>query len=298
MWINVSNWFHENPWASIILIIASAFVVRHFAGMMIEKIIRRTVRYRAHGDISEEDTKKRQDTLISLLTAITQVLVWFIAGFTILQRYFSIDLTPLLASASVMGVALGFGAQSVIKDFLSGLFIILENQYRVGDIVNLDGSDGRVEQITIRSTVVRDNDGSVHYIPNGTITHTINRTMGFARINLAVQVAPDLDVDKLSDLINEIGAKMTDEEKWRGKIIEAPHFQSISNFTPTTLEVKIVGKTQPSAQWNVTGELRRRILMALSRKGDSLKSADAKDSKDAKKESTPKTKPGTPGKKT
>lgn len=283
MWNNVSTWLHENSWASIILILVFAFIVRHFAGMMIEKVIRRTVRYRAHGDVSEEDTKKRQDTLISLSTAIVQVLVWFIAGFTILQRYFQIDLTPLLASASVMGVALGFGAQSIIKDFLSGLFIILENQYRVGDIVNLDGSDGRVEQITIRSTVVRDNDGSVHYIPNGTITHTINRTMGFARINLAVQVAPDLDVDKLSELINEIGAKMTDEEKWRGKIIEAPHFQSISNFTPTTLEVKIVGKTQPSAQWNVTGELRRRILTALNRKGDSLKSENpAKDTSLAK----------------
>lgn len=287
MWNNIKTWFGDNPWAAIILIIAIAYVVRHFAGMMIEKIVRRTVRYRAHGDLSEEDTKKRQDTLISLFTAIVQTLVWFIAGFTILQRYFGIDLTPLLASASVMGVAIGFGAQSLIKDFLSGLFIILENQYRVGDIVNLDGSDGRVEQITIRSTVVRDNDGSVHYIPNGTITHTINRTMGFARINLAIQVAPDIDVDKLSDLINEIGIKMGEEEKWRGKIIEAPHFQSISNFTPTTLEVKIVGKTQPSAQWNVTGELRRRILNVLNRKGDDLKTTESvtKKEKDAKEAS-------------
>jgi small-conductance mechanosensitive channel len=290
MWKDISRWLDANPWASIILILVIAYIVRHFAGMLIEKLIRRTVRYRAHGDLSEEDTKKRQDTLISMFTAIAQTLVWLVAGFTILERYFNIDLTPLLASASVLGVAIGFGAQSLIKDFLSGLFIILENQYRVGDIVNLDGSDGRVEQITIRSTVVRDNDGSVHYIPNGTITHTINRTMGFARINLAVQVAPDLDVDKLSDLINEIGAKMTDEDKWRGKIIEAPHFQSISNFTPTTLEVKIVGKTQPSAQWNVTGELRRRILMALSRKGDSLKSDDSKEGT-PKKQEAPKVKP-------
>lgn len=283
MWNDVSKWLDLNPWAAIILILAIAYVVRHFAGMMIEKIVRRTVRYRAHGDISEEDTKKRQDTLISMFTAIAKTLVWFVAGFTILQRYFGLDLTPLLAGASVMGVAIGFGAQSLIKDFLSGLFIILENQYRVGDIVNLDGSDGRVEQITIRSTVVRDNDGSVHYIPNGAITHTINRTMGFARINLVIQVAPNFDVDKLSDLINDIGAKMADEEKWRGKVIEAPHFQSISNFTPTTLEVKVVGKTQPSAQWSATGELRRRILNSLHKRGDSLKMTDD-GAKDAKKE--------------
>lgn len=288
MWNQVSQWFSQNSWASILLIIVIAYFTRHFGGRVVEKIIRRTVRYRAHGDISEEDVKKRQDTLISMFTAVLQVIVWLVAIFTILDHYFNINLAPLLAGASVLGVAVGFGAQSLIKDFLSGLFIILENQYRVGDIVNLDGSDGRVEQITIRSTVVRDNDGSVHYIPNGTITHTINRTMGFARINLAIQVAPDLDVDKLAVLINEIGAKMSDEEKWRGKIIEAPHFQSISNFTPTTLEVKVVGKTQPSAQWNVTGELRRRILGALHKKGDDLKSEDAKEKadKDSKKKKT------------
>lgn len=270
MWEDVGHWLDKNWWAWIILVLIGAYLARHFGNIALEKVIRRTVRYRAHGDLSEEDNKKRQDTLISMLTAVWGVMVWLIAAFTILQR-FGINLAPLLAGASVMGVAIGFGAQSLIKDFLSGLFVILENQYRVGDIVNLDGSDGRVEQITIRSTVVRDNDGSVHYIPNGTITHTINRTMGFARINLAIQVAPDTDVDKLSDLINELGAKMADEEKWRGKIIEAPHFQSISNFTPTTLEVKVVGKTQPSAQWNVTGELRRRILSALNRRGDGLK---------------------------
>jgi small-conductance mechanosensitive channel len=291
MWNDVSKWLEINPWAAIILIILMAYVLRHFAGMMIEKIVRRTVRYRAHGDVSEEDTKKRQDTLISMFTAIAKTLVWFVAGFTILQRYFGLDLTPLLAGASVMGVAIGFGAQSLIKDFLSGLFIILENQYRVGDIVNLDGSDGRVEQITIRSTVVRDNDGSVHYIPNGTITHTINRTMGFARINLAIQVAPDLDVDKLSDLINDIGAKMADEEKWRGKVIEAPHFQSISNFTPTMLEVKVVGKTQPSAQWSATGELRRRILNSLHKRGDTPKAADANTKKDQPPTASPKAAP-------
>ncbi|HET9412023.1 MAG TPA: mechanosensitive ion channel family protein [Candidatus Saccharimonadales bacterium] len=290
MWPSIQSWINEN-WVPIAIVIAVAILTRRFGTMVVGKIIRRAVRYRAHGDVNEEDVKKRQDTLISMLSTVLVVLVWLVAGFTILRR-FGIDLTPLLAGASVLGVALGFGAQSIIKDFLSGLFIILENQYRVGDVVNLDGSDGRVEQITIRSTVVRDNDGSVHYIPNGTIAHSINRTMGFARLNLAIQVAPDTDVDKLAELINEIGAKIADEEKWRGKIIEAPHFQSISNFTPTTLEVKIAGKTQPSAQWNVTGEVRRRLLNALNKKGDSLKAAEpTKESKAKEKPEKPKAEP-------
>ncbi len=259
------DWFTHN-WAPIVIALIIGLVVDKFGPKVIEKVIRRAVRYRAHGDIGEDDSKKRQDTLISMFSAVLKVFVWLVVGFTILGR-FGIDLTPLLAGASVLGVAVGFGAQSIIKDFLSGLFILLENQYRVGDTVNLDGSDGRVEQITIRSTVVRDNDGSVHYIPNGSITHTINRTMGFARINLLISVAPDTNVDRLAETINEIGNKIAAEEKWAKKIIEAPHFQSISNFTPTTLEVKIVGKTQPSAQWNVTGELRKRLLAELNKKG-------------------------------
>ncbi|HSW80867.1 MAG TPA: mechanosensitive ion channel family protein [Candidatus Saccharimonas sp.] len=269
MWQDITHWLSQNTWAQIILIIIFAYVARHFGRMLLVSFIRRTVRYRAHGDLSEEDSKKRQDTLIGMFSAILGVMIWLIAVFSILRQF--IDLTPLLAGISVIGVAVGLGAQAIIKDFIAGLFVILENQYRVGDIVNLDGSDGRVEEFNIRSTVVRDNDGSVHYIPNGTITHSINRTMGYSRVNLTIEVDPDTDVDKLSLIINEIGAKMADEDKWRGKIIEAPHFQSISNFTPKTLEVKIVGKTQPSAQWNVSGELRRRLLTAITRKGDALK---------------------------
>jgi len=275
MWNDVTQWLNHNVWAQIIIIIVLAYVGQRFGKMLLVNFIRRTVRYRARGDLSEEDSKKRQDTLIGMFSAVLGVMIWLIAVFSILRQF--IDLTPLLAGLSVIGVAVGLGAQAIIKDFIAGLFVILENQYRVGDIVNLDGSDGRVEEFNIRSTVVRDNDGSVHYIPNGTITHTINRTMGYSRVNLTVEVDPDTDVDKLSLVINEIGAKMSDEDKWRGKIIEAPHFQSISNFTPKTLEVKIVGKTQPSAQWNVSGEFRRRLLAAINRRGDALKIAKPSD---------------------
>jgi small conductance mechanosensitive channel len=150
------------------------------------------------------------------------------------------------------------------------LFIILENQYRVGDVVEIDGAGGTVEQITTRSTIIRDADGSVHYIPNGNIQHTINRTMGFAKINMAIAVAPATDVDKLADIINDIGNKMAKDEKWQAKVIEAPHFLSIGSFTANALEVKIIGKTQPSAQWGVTAELRKRLLAAIKKQGIEL----------------------------
>ena len=282
MWDSITTWLSSNLWAQIVLVLVAAYVARKFGDYALERLIRRAVRYRTQRDVSEEDNKKRQNTLIGMFDAILRVMIWLIAGFTILG-YFGINLAPLLAGASVLGVAIGFGAQSLIKDFLSGLFIILENQYRVGDIVELDKSEGRVEQITIRSTIIRDNDGSVHYIPNGTIAHTINRTMGFARINLALSVEPDTDVDKLSDMINAVGTKMAGEEKWETKIIEAPHFSSISNFTPTTLEIKVAGKTQPSAQWNVTSELRRRLLAEMNKRDGDLKINNAKDKSKPKK---------------
>lgn len=260
---SIQGWIATN-WLDIVLILLAAWLVRRFGDITVDAIIRRTVRHRVHGDISDEDIKKRQDTLISMFATVLRVLVWLVAGFTILRRL-GIDLTPLLAGASVLGVALGFGAQSIIKDFLSGLFIILENQYRVGDVVDIDGAAGTVEQITIRSTVVRDADGSVHYIPNGNIMHAINKTMGFAKVNLAIAVAPSTNIDTLADIINKVGEKMANEDKWKTKILEAPHFLSIGTFTDTALEVKIICKTQPSAQWGVTNELRRRLLTTFNK---------------------------------
>lgn len=263
----MQTWFSDNWWV-VGLILIGAWVVRHFTLMVVTSIVRRTVRHRTHGDLTEEDIKKRQDTLIAMFSAILKVLVWLIAGFSIVRRIFpGLDLTPILASASVLGVAIGFGAQTLIKDFLSGLFIILENQYRVGDVVTIDDADGTVEQITLRSTIIRDNDGSVHYIPNGSIAHAINKTMGFAKINMTIEVSSSTDVDALAKVINSVGEKLGKDEKWKKRIMDPPHFLGIDAFNTSTLEVKIVGKTQPSSQWSVTGELRRRLVVAFKKEG-------------------------------
>lgn len=257
-----TTWIDTNG-LPILLILVISYAAIRFGVVFIGVIIRRAVG-RLHNDVSQRDVQKRQTTLISIFNTFLRVLVWMVAGFSILRR-FGIDLTPVLAGASVLGVAIGFGAQSIIKDFLAGLFIILENQYRVGDVVDLDGSAGTVEHITIRSTIVRDQDGNVHYIPNGGIGRAINKTMGFSKINLTIGVATDTNVDALATIINEVGEKLAHDEKWRAKILEPPHFTSIGSFTDTSLEIKIEGKTQPSEQWAITGELRKRLLGALKK---------------------------------
>ena len=204
-----------------------------------------------------------------VLTAVVAVLVY---GWVVrrTEHRAPVEVSVKGAGAGVgwgtlLGVAIGFGAQSLIKDFLSGIFIIVENQYRVGDIVDIQGAAGTVERVTIRSTVIRDASGNVHFLPNGEVLHVINKTMGFSKVNFTLTVDPDTDIDKLSTIIDEVGLKLSEDEKWKEKILEAPHFLNIGTFNDIALEVTIIGKTNPSQQWSVTGEMRRRLLKAFAK---------------------------------
>jgi moderate conductance mechanosensitive channel len=249
---------------SILIIIAAAWLARHFGRVIISRIIKQTVRKTKLNEVSDDDVKKRQDTLIALLSAIWKWLV-IIITFLLLLRVFlpAIDFTPMFASAGIIGIALGFGAQSLIKDFLTGIFIISENQYRVGDIVDIEGAAGTVERVGIRSTVLRDADGNVHYMPNGNVMHVINKTMGFSKVNFSLSVDPDTDIDMLVGVIDSVGQTLADDDKWKLKVLEAPHFLSVGTMSGSSVDVTIVGKTAPSAQWSVTSEMRRRLIEAL-----------------------------------
>lgn len=259
------KWLQE-PGVTIGAILLFGWLGRHFGGIVISQIIRRLVRSTVLNPLAEDDVKKRQDTLNGLFVTIWKIILIITVACLIFEQLFpKVDLTPFFASAGIVGIAVGFGAQSLIKDFISGLFIITENQYRVGDIVDLEGAAGTVERITIRSTILRDTDGNVHFVPNGNVVHVINKTMGYSRVNFAINVNPETNVDKLAELINQVGEKMASDEKWKTKIIEPAHFLSIGTFSDVALEVKITGKTQPSAQFAVTGELRKRLLKAFTK---------------------------------
>lgn len=261
----VLNYISTHFWP-VIGILAVAWLGRHFGGMVIRRIITQAVHRSRDADMSEEDVTKRKETLIGLLTAIWKWLVIVVAVIMLLGELFpSINLAPMFASAGIVGIALGFGAQSLIKDFLSGIFIISENQYRVGDVVDLEGAAGTVEHVGVRTTILRDVDGNVHYMPNGEIMHVINKTMGYSKVNFKLSVNPDTDIDILAEVINKVGIKMSEDEAWKEKLLEPPYFLNIGAFSDTSMEVTIVGKTVASAQWGVTGELRRRLLRAFQK---------------------------------
>lgn len=258
---HVLNYITTHIW-SVVIILALSWLARWLGSRLITRLIKRAIRRSpTQTSLTDTDISKRQNTLIGLLTVIWRWFVFIVTAIMVIRELLpGVDMSPLFASAGIAGIAVGFGAQSLIKDFLSGIFIISENQYRVGDVVDLEGASGTVEQVGIRSTVVRDVNGNVHYIPNGSIVHVINKTMGYSKINFVLSVDPETDIDKLSETINKVGQKMYEDEAWQKKLLEAPHFLNIGNFNNLAMEVKIVGKTVASAQWSATGELRRRLL--------------------------------------
>lgn len=252
---------------NVVVILVIGLLAFFFGNLLLERIVRRVVKsVPQHRQWHPKDIEKRQNTLAALFGSIWRLLVIVVAIITIFRELFpAIDLAPLFASAGIIGIALGFGAQSLIKDFLSGIFIISENQYRVGDIIDINGDTGTVERIGTRSTVMRDADGNVHYFPNGTVQHVINKTMGYSMTRFTIDVHPTTDIEKVIKLINKTGRKLAAEEKWANKIIEAPAFISVGGFTSSTVTLLISGKTQPSDQWAVTAEMRRRLLQELEK---------------------------------
>ena len=214
----------------------------------------------------KKDSEKRQATLANLVTGIWRILVATTTGLTVFKLLFpTVDLSPLFAGAGIVGIAIAFGAQTLVKDFLTGIFIITENQYRVGDYVTINDADGRVENIGTRSTMIRDDSGNVHYLPNGSIIHVINKTMGYSKVNFSIMLDASTDLDNAISVINQVGDALAESKDWKIKILSPPQFSSIGAFTGSSIEVTISGKTQPSDQWSVTAEMRKRLIRAFDK---------------------------------
>ena len=241
---------------SALLFIFGARFIAWLTGLLVTRAYARK--------LHKKDLEKRRNTLKGLFANIWRVLVVLMATISFARLFFTIEqLTPIFASAGIVGVAIGFGAQSLVRDFLSGLFIVSENQYRVGDVIEIDGFGGTVERIGGRSTVLRDVEGNVHYFPNGMIQHVINKTMDYSVARIKIAVVPDANIDKAARLINKIGEELASETEWQPKIMEAPRYVMLGDISAVSVELIVSGKVQPSDQWSVSAELRRRILDAF-----------------------------------
>lgn len=264
LWAKISDIVFINGISNIILIIIAFLLFRKFADAIIEKFIRRVIT-REKG-CSKKEEKQREDTLIGILVKTFNISIAIIAFLMVLQQL-GIGIMPLLAGVGILGLALSFGAQHLVRDFISGLFIIIENQYRVGDVVNLIGVSGTVEDINLRMTTLRDLNGTVHHIPHGEIRLVSNKSKYYARINLDIGVSYNSDLEHLISVINKVGQELADDPAWKDQIVEAPQFLRVNDFADSAIVIKILGKVEPLKQWEVTGELRKRIKIAFDKEG-------------------------------
>jgi len=222
--------------------------------------------------IPEKDTlqavevKKRAHTLGNILRHGVLIVISFIALLMILGEL-GIQLGPLLATAGVGALAVGFGAQSLVKDVISGFFIILENQYRIGDAIEVAGVSGLVESVSLRRTVLRDLEGKVHTVPNGEIKIVSNLSKEWARSVLDVPISYREEVDQVMELLRQIGKELAAEEPWKSVLLEPLQIFGVERFGESELVIRVVVKTAPLKQWEVGRELRRRIKIRFDEKG-------------------------------
>jgi moderate conductance mechanosensitive channel len=257
-----------HPIFRISFIILLAIILQLLVRSAIDRVVRRAVR--RHRYATKLDAEKREQTLSNILHTASAVVIWITALFVILWQL-EVNIAALMTGAGLVAIIVGFAAQNAIKDILAGIFVITENQNRVGDIVTLhaEGTErsGVVEEITIRITSLRDLDGVLHTIRNGSVGVVSNLSFGHANVNIDVSVAYGSDIDKVEKIINEVGEDLAKDEQWTAHIIEPIQFLRVDEFEDSAIRIKSLGMVQPAEQWAVSGEFRRRLIKAFAHSG-------------------------------
>lgn len=263
-WDEVADWLLTDGLriAGIVLAaIAADFLLRRLA----PPALRIAVDRRMEGRPGDEAVK-RLNTLTAVTTGSGRAVIALVALFTILPLA-GIDIAPLLASVGVAGIAIGFGAQSLVRDVIRGMYILIDGQFGAGDVVKVAGISGQVEDVGLRRTILRDLDGVVHYIPNSEITVASNFTQDYSRVNLNITVSYKQNLDQAIAIINRVGQELAGDPEWNALVLTPPSVLRVDNLGSAGIELKIVGDTQPTRQWEVMGELRKRLVQAFGREG-------------------------------
>ncbi len=252
----IEQWFIDHG-LRIVLIIFVGVVLWFIIKRTFPPLVQRFMAKPQKGE-SREGMKRRANTLQNVFTGLGRIVISLMVIFMILSEL-EISIGPVLAGFGIAGVAVGFGAQYLIRDLIAGIFILLENQYRVGDVAKVADVTGLVEEINLRKTVLRDLDGIVHHVPNGEVRVASNYSRHFARVNLNISVAYNTDLDFAIAVINRVCTQLAGEEKWCNVMRTVPQVMRVDNLGDSGIEIKIVGDVKPLEQWNVMGELRLRL---------------------------------------
>jgi moderate conductance mechanosensitive channel len=266
-----------SPWAEIILFVRSdllpilltiviAFIALRLADGFVRGVITTLMdRETAEGtaqELSAVEVKKRMETLAGLGSRIVRVFIIVVGGLMVLGTL-GLDIGPAVAGLGVVGIAVGFGAQSLVRDYLNGSLILIENQFGKGDVVSIAGVVGTVEDFSLRRTTLRDLDGVVHTVPNGEIRVASNQTRVWARINEDVLVAYGTDIDAASVVVDAVGREMADDPEWDRRVLEAPRVVRVESLGESGVTLKVLGSVRAPDQWSARGEFRKRLLVAF-----------------------------------
>jgi moderate conductance mechanosensitive channel len=277
--IDVARW--TSPWLSIALIVLAALIANRLARRGVKRAVRRweqggqftALRRRASLRVFERATPvtaerrhQRAETIGSGLSSFVTIIVWMIAIVWMLA-VLGVEAATLLTSAGLIGVALAFGAQNLLRDLIAGTFIIFEDQLGVGDEVDLGVASGNVEAVTLRSTQLRDLEGVVWHVPNGEIHRVGNKSQQWSRAVIDVPISSRADLDRARELIKTTADELTHDPAWRERLIDAPEVWGVESFTLDTVTIRLVVKTAPGEQFAVARELRSRISRALGAAG-------------------------------
>ena len=249
----------------ITLVIAMAYIVTQLLRAGLKRLEGFLIQATARGE-DMLATTKRIKTLSSVIWTLSCGLLWFIVALVALSQI-GVNIGPILAGAGVVGLAVGFGAQHLVRDLVSGCFLLIENQIRVGDIAIVNNTTGIVEGVTFRTVILRDQAGIVHVFPNGTITTLANATMDWSAAAIDVTLPFRVDTDRVMEIMRRVGAEMKAEKELASMILEPLEVFGIETFTETTVTIKARFKTQPAQQYFVGREFRRRLKYALHAAG-------------------------------
>jgi small conductance mechanosensitive channel len=264
------NDFFSYPVVQIVIILIVAFILHHFTGILVRSFVHRLLI--RHDFETKIDRMKQEDTLRSVFRTGLSLLIWLIAAGWVLA-VLKVNLAQIATGAGFLGIIIGLGAQATIRDYLAGIFILTENQYRVGDIVTLSGGNvgqetsGIIEDITLRITKLRDLDGTLHIIRNSEASVITNRTYKYSSVVIDVGVAYDSDIDLVEKTMNEVGVGMLEQEELAKVIKEPMRFFRVDAFGESAVVIKTLGKVIPAKQWDIAGEYRRRLLKEFNKKG-------------------------------
>lgn len=257
------HWLRTGGVRLAIIAVGSLVLVR-LLKLVSDRVVR-AVTEEGAGQVSERE--KRALTLAGIVKTVGTTVIAIIATMMGLQEL-GLDITPVIAGAGVVGLAVGFGAQSLIKDVIAGFFIILEGQFAVGDVIKTGEISGRVERLNLRVTILRDfSSGAVHFIPNSELKIVSNLTKEWSRVALDIGVAYHEDIDRVVGVLQRIGQALARDEQMGSLILEPPEVLGIESFGESQVTIRVLVKTLPQRQWEVARDLRRRIKATFEKEG-------------------------------